>query len=1109
MSETNSKQITPIIKKYLENINDVNDGDLELEVRFGTKNVRPINKIDFDNVIQKLKASGFELEKDNNYLLRIKNQYLDKKTGKNKMSNVRVEISSLNNIKRYCQTNSINNLGETFMQKKPMIINDEYVKPIDVNDYNFRISLQREKYVGTYSSFSENIRSGWADSKKEFRYINRTSLIHKTIPIRVDLSIMKTSKKTGFRYIPEYTFQDANVLENPESYEIELEILNNKVGVGTKFNTPELLEKEIKKTIKYVLSGLQGTNYPVPYKEIDNVSRDYLKIIGKDVPDDKYAFLRTSNFIGPSSYTLQLKNIVPISEGDISPNIRNNYTVTEKADGMRKLMFINGNGKVYLIDTNMNIQFTGVQLKNADLRNTILDGEHILHNKKGEFINLYASFDVYFQNNKDVRSKSFIPNIDDKNYLPENYRLPLLVDIVNHIKEEMEMKDKKPSIRIEHKNFKAENESQSIFQCCNTILANEEQGLYEYEIDGLIFTPAELGVGSSVKNKSGPLRKVAWDYSFKWKPEKFNTIDFLVTTKKNDNGQDKISNIFDDGKNSQSYDQIKQYKTLVLRVGFDEKKHGYINPCADVYEDRLPKVEDNDNEDNYIPMPFYPSNPTDKEASICNIELIMDKNGNKKMFTEENEVFEDETIVEFKYDKTKDHKWRWVPLRVRYDKTAEYKRGGKQYGNGYNVANSNWYSIHYPITPDMIRSGENIPENLNDDDIYYNGNSSDSNTDALCDFHNKYVKNKLITSASKKGGKLIDFAVGKGGDFPKWIKAKLSFVFGIDVSKDNIENRMNGACARYLSNKKQHEIMPSALFVQGNSGLNIKNGEGLFTEKGKQIVKAVFGEGPKDKKLLGEGVYKNYGKGKDGFNVCSCQFALHYFFENKRTLNNFMVNISDATAVNGYFIGTCYNGNAMFKELNHLEKGESMSLFKNDRKIWQVTKKYSNDTFDDNDNCLGYGIDVYQETINKTFREYLVNFDYLIRIMEDYGFVMLSDEECKDIGLPRSIGSFQQLYNSMLSDIKKKNNSNSYGKAVKMSPQEKQISYYNNYFIFKKVRNVNTSEVFNSLVGSTVIQEQLKKIETEKSVKAAKETKTQKLIFKTPKKLKKKLILKN
>jgi len=59
----------------------------------------------------------------------------------------------------------------------------------------------------------------------------------------------------------------------------------------------------------------------------------------------------------------------------------------------------------------------------------------------------------------------------------------------------------------------------------------------------------------------------------------------------------------------------------------------------------------------------------------------------------------------------------------------------------------------------------------------------------------------LILSVSKPGNTLIDYAVGMGGDFTKWISAKLGFVFGIDISRDNIENRMKGACARYLNYK--------------------------------------------------------------------------------------------------------------------------------------------------------------------------------------------------------------------------------------------------------------------------------------------------------------------
>ena len=40
-----------------------------------------------------------------------------------------------------------------------------------------------------------------------------------------------------------------------------------------------------------------------------------------------------------------------------SINIHKYYTVTDKADGERHLLYIANNGKVYLIDINLNIKF--------------------------------------------------------------------------------------------------------------------------------------------------------------------------------------------------------------------------------------------------------------------------------------------------------------------------------------------------------------------------------------------------------------------------------------------------------------------------------------------------------------------------------------------------------------------------------------------------------------------------------------------------------------------------------------------------------------------------------------------------------------------------------
>ena len=128
----------------------------------------------------------------------------------------------------------------------------------------------------------------------------------------------------------------------------------------------------------------------------------------------------------------------------------------------------------------------------------------------------------------------------------------------------------------------------------------------------------------------------------------------------------------------------------------------------------------------------------------------------------------------------------------------------------------------------------------------------------------------------------MDMTVGKAGDLMKWIDAKLSFVYGIDVSKDNIENRKDGACARYLNARKKFNSMPDAIFLHGDSGRNIKNGDAFEDDKTVKISKAIYGKGAKDMTELGKGIYKKFGKAKDGFDIVSNQFSIHYFFKMKK-----------------------------------------------------------------------------------------------------------------------------------------------------------------------------------------------------------------------------------
>ena len=150
----------------------------------------------------------------------------------------------------------------------------------------------------------------------------------------------------------------------------------------------------------------------------------------------------------------------------------------------------------------------------------------------------------------------------------------------------------------------------------------------------MIFTPSDTGVGSDIVGTAGPLKKIGWDHAFKWKPPHYNTIDFLVSIKKDKTGKDEIHNIFQDGVCNTKTKNLVQYKTLQLRCGFDKNKDGYLNPFNDVINNNFPMNDNDSNENNYKPVLFQPTKPYDENACFANI-LLNDNGSDKILLTEE------------------------------------------------------------------------------------------------------------------------------------------------------------------------------------------------------------------------------------------------------------------------------------------------------------------------------------------------------------------------------------------------------------------------------------------------------------------------------------------
>jgi hypothetical protein len=1051
----------------------------EFEIRFN--NEKQISKIDFDNVVKQLYSSGYKCKsKEGQHLLRITPE-----SDETKKSKARIELIGLTTVQCYCdkgedlqqtlssqQIITSNNIIKFTIKSDVKIDKETYLKPVKFEDFGFKVSYQNEFDSSPNDEMNFPIVSNWNGLRKTYRYMNRVKFIHPNYPISADLSIIRSSKKykiigsssaSGYnKYISEFTMKEAKVLENEETYEIELEIDNEKASL---YDSKELLIM-LRKSIRTILSGLQQSDYPISFSERNKILLSYMRLIHGN--DFKNRQKETSDFIGPNSMTLQLDNI--INTTTTITNIRQKYSVTDKADGIRTLLFISENGRLYLFDTNMNIMFTGAILDNTEsnekkqrFQNSLLDGEYIKYDKNGKIINLFAAFDIYYI------QKSYVGHFDFKilDESDKKSRFDLLKVFIDEMKY-TSIVDGNSSNRLQIK-CKTFEFNQSIFMGCSKIQFNSFDN---YTKDGLIFTPTNCGVGGS---KEALKKKITWNESFKWKPPHYNTIDFLVKVKKNDKGVNDIKHLVVRG-------EIKQYQTLELLCGFTKKFDGYLNPMLELMIGALPQQNENIYE--YKPVKFYPTNPIDINAGYCNI-LLEDN----VMKTEDGDYFENDMIIEFRYDIDKKDitPWKWIPIRVRYDKTNELRNGIRDqlngintklnYGNSYKVANSNWTSINNPITEKMITTGEGIPSII-DSSIYYKKTEYESTTKSLRNFHNLFVKRKLIVGASLLLGKnkrtLIDFAVGKGGDLQKWIDAKLTFVFGIDVKKDNIENQLDGACARYLNEQKKYIKEPhfiKALFVVGNSELNIRDNSAYGNIPGtidEQISNCIFGL--QNANPIWKSVTEQFDIGKEGFNISSVQFALHYFFKNKDMVHQFMRNIFECTCIGGYFIGTCYDGKIIFDKLKKNEKIIIMTKDKNN-KMLEIKRLYNETSFPIDQPCLGYTIDVWQESINQNFPEYLVNYDYLLRLMSNYGFDLISLDEAKKMELPNSSGSFKDLFKMMEYSKSSKDN---FKDALNMNDEEKEISFMNKYFVFKKTNRVIDPKQIQKLMKEEMITELIK-----------------------------------
>jgi ribA/ribD-fused uncharacterized protein len=592
---------------------------------------------------------------------------------------------------------------------------------------------------------------------------------------------------------------------------------------------------------------------------------------------------------------------------------------------------------------NGQVVFTGLTANTDVHSGDFLDGEYIPEK------NLFCIFDVYHYKGRDTKTLPLFTTDEDIKKNPLSSRLGCARQFVRDTTSEFSAMSE-TTIRIETKLFLA-GEGSAMEDAIKTILDTE----FEYETDGLIFTPRDSQVAPHLDT-----RGKTWTRVYKWKPPHQNSIDFLVK--------------FED---APVYDVAKKQmmKNGTLYVG---RTPGLdiLYPCETLTGEYVPpklpaefiQLADSGTR---VPSPFQPSAPRYPDAHIlhCPVNdkgIPVDIGGNK---------VEDNTIIECSYDvDTKS----WSVMRTRYDKTYLYRVLRRaEYGNDINVADSIWTSIHVPITETMLKMvSTNPPDDTFEDDMYYRDDENSRERNQVRAYHNR-VKDGQYSSYVVPGNTLLELAVGRGGDLHKWRRTKPSKVLGLDISQTNLSMPRQGACVRYLNEKKRsNEYLPKVLFAQADMTKP-------FEEQESRYLKIVFGTEPATTPYLAE--FKDIQE----WDLVACQFAMHYACASEETFKTFVGNLKHCKTI---FFGTVLDGQAVYSLLMGKERHTFRS---NGKTLAEISKKYEDagqwkDEF-------GQQIDVLLESTVKPSPEYLVPFESVKRIMAEAGLELIDSKSFKDI----------------------------------------------------------------------------------------------------------------
>lgn len=926
--------------------------------------------------------------------------------------------------------------GVSFMKKEK-----ENANVVEVEDFDFRARLSHE--VDLSKSDIEhclNIDEKYMN-KINFRHKQRTSVYvlgdEKSEEfIRIDLTMAKNTDQ--FRKLNK-------VVPN---YELEIEYgTKGKV----KSESLDIMLKEAEKILKVI----NQSNYIIPKSKTLEVYNYYRNLL----------FISSDTVVGLDGrqpITLEIQHVTEV--------LPNRYAVTDKADGDRQFLIIMDK-RAYLMGTNLDVKYTGIELKTNEYDGSLLDGELIFISKKNRHV--YLAFDCLFHKSQDVRKTiklfdrlKFADDIVKKcfvfgkqkgfeasnNTIEKKFDLEKQLDFhfneiqrnINNLNNDIELEKQYPLIRRKYFIGAEGAKDWEIFAyAClmyNAFTTNADIKC-PYYLDGLIFQPLDQAYVTNINESR---------YSdFKWKPPEKNSIDFYVEFEKDKDG--KIITAYDNSYDDEQGEFVKNkpYKICKLFVG-------------------------QRNKGTEVPVLFR------EEEELCYAYIFV--NDGEARDVEDN-IISDKTVVEFYYNNNQEtlDKFRWIPLRTRHDKTEAVMRFGKKYGNAAQVANKIWRSILNPVLmSDMedLAIGNNPDKNIYAYDkkvtvlkskitheLIMTATSENKYFQKITDLAKpmrgfvNWIKSNMIYTychpmyQDNRQLSVLDIGCGKGQDIMKFYYSMVSFLVAIDVDREGLVSGTDGAVSRYNLLRTKKPNFPKMYFIQADATAEF---DVELQHKALNV-----------KKLENEDFFKKFFS-KDSrmsFDRINCQLAVHYMLRNADRWTNFKNNLNNHLRNGGYFLASTFDAEKVMKLIGNSEKATQYYIDDEgkSRMLFEIVKKYVSP---DKNTIMGTGnaIDVYISWFSEEGRyltEYLVDSRFFVEeLKRDCGLELIdSDNFGNQLNLHEKylmeFAKYEETNETrkFLADVAKFYENNSVNEGCKI------WNGLFRYYVFRKVdRNIKTKQ---------------------------------------------------